>query len=43
LEIEVQAYKGIVVPIPEARDAKNSILLDDKEIKKVESNGSIGK
>lgn len=33
---ELKKYKGIIVQIPEGRDTKNVILLDDKEIKTVE-------
>jgi len=35
-EEESKKVKGIVIQIPEARDTKNIILIDDKEIKTVE-------
>ncbi|SRR5260221_6563769 len=34
--VRAKEYKGMIVQIPEARDFKNIILLDDKEIKVVE-------
>jgi hypothetical protein len=35
-ESEVKNHKGVIIQIPEGRDTKNIILLDDKEIKTVE-------